>query len=70
MANFKAPRVAWLTSRPADSTRGRLQGLPAAWPTCDLFRWWPSVSMRGKAPVLKSRRHRQDELYLPPLHST
>ena len=31
---------------------------PAAWLTCDPFRRWPSVSTRGKAPVLKSRTHR------------
>ena len=45
-------------------------GGPAAWPMCDLFRRWPSISMRGKAPVPKSRRRGQDELCLPPLHST
>ena len=69
---LQGPRVAWPTSRPADSARGRLQGPPAAWPTCNPFRRWPGVSTRGKAPaaVPKSRRRGQDELCLPPLHGT
>ena len=53
----------------ARELRGRLQGPPAAWPTCDPFRRWPSVSTRGKAPVLKSRRRGQDELCLPPRYT-
>ena len=54
----------------ARELHGRLQGPPAAWPTCDPFRRWPSVSTRGKAPVPKSRRRGRDELCLPPLHGT
>ena len=32
-SQLQGPRVAWPTSRPADSARGRLQGPRVAWPT-------------------------------------
>ena len=34
----------------ARELRGRLQGPPAAWPTCDPFRQRPSVSMPSRIP--------------------
>ena len=78
VAEEKGGLTVWPTSRPvscmadfeACELRGQLQGPPAAWLMCDLFRWWLSVSTRGKVLVLKWRRCGQGELCLPPLHGT